>query len=114
LLGLAIKRFLKLSRYSVEVAYDGLEALSKMDAFQPDCVLLDIRMPNLDGIAVLKEIKTTPSSIVVIMTTAVTNEETARECISIGAFDYIIKPIRFKDLGEKIKTALEYRSAPET
>ena len=52
-----LQKLLELVKYQVEVAHDGLQALEKVNSFQPQCVLLDIRMPNKNGVEVLKEIK---------------------------------------------------------
>jgi DNA-binding response OmpR family regulator len=75
-----------------------LEALDKIDSFQPHCILLDIRMPQMNGVEVLKRVKQEHPEIVVIMTTAVVTEESRKECLEIGAAEYLIKPIDFKEL----------------
>ena len=93
-----LTKFFELSHYSVAVAHNGLEALDKVDIFQPHCILLDIRMPQMNGVEVLKRVKQEHPEIVVIMTTAVVTEESREECLEIGAAEYLIKPINFKEL----------------
>ena len=102
-----LQKLLELVKYQVEVAHDGLQALEKVNSFQPQCVLLDIRMPNKNGVEVLKEIKSSHPETAVIMTTAVAAQESKQECLDAGAHAYLIKPIDFKFLQEQIKEALE-------
>ena len=93
-----LTKLFELSNYTVAVAHNGLEALDKVDSFQPHCILLDIRMPQMNGVEVLKKVKQDHPEIVVIMTTAVVTEESREECLKIGAAEYLIKPIDFKEL----------------
>jgi DNA-binding response OmpR family regulator len=93
-----LTKLFELSHFSVAVAHNGLEALDKVDIFQPHCILLDIRMPQMNGVEVLKRVKQEHPEIVVIMTTAVVTEESREECLEIGAAEYLIKPIDFKEL----------------
>ncbi len=97
-----LTKLFELSHYPVAVAHNGLEALDKVDSFQPNCILLDIRMPKMNGIDVLKKVKEEHPEIVVIMTTAVATEESREECLKAGAAEYLIKPIDFKSLLETI------------
>ena len=77
----------------VEAVWDGTEALRAMAEHPFDVVLLDLRMPGLDGMAVLKTIKEKwPESEVVIITGYPTIE-TAKEAVRLGAYDYLAKPV---------------------
>jgi DNA-binding response OmpR family regulator len=102
-----LTKLFELSHYSVAIAHNGLEALDKIDSFQPHCILLDIRMPQMNGIEVLKKVKQEHPEIVVIMTTAVATEESRKECLEIGAAEYLIKPIDFKELLGIIKNRIQ-------
>jgi DNA-binding response OmpR family regulator len=102
-----LTKLFELSNYSVAVAHNGLEALDKVDSFRPHCILLDIRMPQMNGVEVLKRVKQEHPEIVVIMTTAVVTEESRAECLKIGAAEYLIKPIDFKELLAIIKNRIE-------
>lgn len=102
-----LTKLFELSHYSVSVAHNGLEALEKVDSFQPHCILLDIRMPQMNGVEVLKKVKQNYPEIMVIMTTAVATEESRQECLDIGAAEYLIKPIDFKELLEIIKSRIQ-------
>lgn len=105
-----VKKYLEFMDYQVEVAHNGDETLTKARTFDPACILLDIRMPVLSGYEVLKTLKTELPDAVVIMTTAVASEELAEECIKRGAYGYLMKPIRFDDLGKTITEALSRSS----
>jgi len=101
-----LTKLFELCHFPVAVAHNGLEALDKIDIFQPDCILLDIRMPKMNGLEVLKKVKQEHPEIVVIMTTAMATEESQEECLKAGAAEYLIKPIDFKTLLETIKNCV--------
>ena len=87
-------------------AADGLEAVKKAKDERPDVVLLDIIMPGMGGIGVLEEIKKIEPSIVVVMLTALTDEEIAKTAMNLGAFDYVTKPIDLHHLEEVVMVAM--------
>ena len=94
-----IKRGLsQMGGFSVEVAQSGPEAIEKVEKDVFDLVLTDLKMPEMDGLELLKTIKGTRPEIMVIMMTAHGSIETAVEAMKIGADDYITKPIDFNDL----------------
>lgn len=100
-----LQEFFK-DRYTIQIAYDGQEALRQIREFQPDCLLLDILMPNLDGKAVLKSLKDSGSDTKVLVVTGSRILTTVQECLELGATDYILKPIDLNDLESKIESAL--------
>ena len=77
----------------VEVVPDGSEALREMERRPADVVLLDLRMPGMDGMAVLKEIKQRWPETEVVIITGYASVETAKEAVRLGAFDYLAKPV---------------------
>ncbi len=89
-----VKTLLEGSGYGVQTAYNGLEVLSRLEEQKPDLIILDIMMPHMDGLAVLKRLKETAetSSIPVIMLTAKVQYEDMIECYKLGADYYIPKP----------------------
>ena len=94
----ALKEFLSLREYEVETALDGPTALKMVEDFKPHIVLLDIIMPGMGGLDVLKRIRNINLEIGIIMTTAVVDEEIAKSTIRLGAYDYITKPIDLNHL----------------
>jgi len=84
--------------FSVDVAQDGLEAIQKVEKEVFDLVLTDMKMPEMDGIELLKMIKGTRPEVMVILMTAHGSIETAVEAMKIGANDYITKPIDLNEL----------------
>jgi len=84
--------------FSVEVAQNGFEAIEKIEKDVFDLVLTDLKMPEMDGLELLKTVKGTRPEIMAIMMTAYGSVETAVEAMKIGADDYITKPIDFNDL----------------
>jgi two-component system response regulator AtoC len=92
--------------HEVIKATSGEGALEKVKTEKPDLVFLDIRMPKMDGIEALKQIKTIDKSMTVIMVTVLTDEETAKKAIKLGAYDYVTKPLSF-DYLEKAALLVE-------
>jgi DNA-binding NtrC family response regulator len=92
--------------YQVETAADGFKALPKLEEFQPDVVVTDLRMPGLDGIGLTQKVLELDPDCEVIITTAYGAIETAIEAMRKGATDYLIKPINIKELSLLIERAL--------
>jgi two-component system response regulator AtoC len=92
--------------YRVLVAFDGKTALQLVKEEKPDLILLDIKMPRMNGIEVLKNIKKMKKEIVVIMLTAYGTLETARKAMKLGAYDYLTKPFDLFNLKSLVKEAL--------
>lgn len=91
-------RSLKSAHCNAEVVCDGNEALRLMEQYPFDVVLLDLRMPGLDGMSVLQTIKEKwPESEVVIIT-GYPSIETAKEAVRLGAYDYLAKPVGPEDV----------------
>ena len=84
---------LELENFEVEIATDGEEGLAKVRKFKPDLILLDIIMPKLNGIEVLKEIKaaTELKGIPVVILTNASVDVSIQECLELGALGYIVK-----------------------
>src|SRR5262245_527466 len=92
--------------YEVFSVRDGQEALAVFARERPDVVLLDVRMPGLDGLQVLRRLRETDPHVAVIMVTANEDVALAREMLSIGAFDYVAKPFDFEHLHRMVVTAV--------
>jgi two-component system alkaline phosphatase synthesis response regulator PhoP len=99
---------LKGKGYLISTARDGVEAIRKAKDFRPDLILLDIMMPNKDGIQTIKELRLMPEfeETAIIFLTALSDEKSEIEGLKIGADDYIAKPIKPELLATRIRTAL--------
>ena len=84
----------------VTPAYDGKMCLDCLETNRIDVVILDIKMPGMDGIQALREIKHRFPLVEVILLTGHGSTETAIEGMKLGAFDYLLKPADFEDLQE--------------
>jgi len=87
-----IKDFLTKKGFTVVVAYSGEEGLEKLKKERPILVLLDVRLPGMDGIMALKRIKEIDPRVGVIMVTGLKDEDTFNEAKKLGAHEYIVKP----------------------
>src|SRR5204862_4319781 len=96
--------------YDVVDVPDGLRALDAVRASQVDLVLLDIRLPEMDGIEVLERIKAIDEGVEVILVTAVKTVRTAVAAMKLGAFDYLTKPFEEDELLSLVRRALARRS----
>ncbi len=104
--GEVLKEFLAARGYAVIIAFSGAEALTAVTRQRPQVVLLDIRMPGMDGMETLQRIRERDRAVPVIMLTALVDEEIAQEALRRGAFEYITKPVDFGYLELAILTAL--------
>ncbi|MDO9124523.1 MAG: response regulator [Deltaproteobacteria bacterium] len=93
-------------RYRVVTAFNGKMGLQLVKKEKPDLILLDIKMPGMDGIEVLRKIKKMKKEIVVIMFTAYGTLETARKAMKLGAYDYVTKPVDLFLLKSLVKEVL--------
>ena len=89
------------------VAYDGETALELVSEDQPDVMILDLKMPGIDGIEVLRRVKRTQPEMEVIILTGHGSDADRETCMKLGAFDYLQKPVDIDKLSETIKRANE-------
>lgn len=94
----------------VQVANDGEGALRRIAADQPDVVVLDVMMPGMSGLTVLERIKADYPHIPVILLTGIGSTKEGLEGMRLGAFDYLMKPLRIEELVEKIGEAVHKKS----
>jgi DNA-binding NtrC family response regulator len=109
LIALLLKR-MKMRRVDAEGVYNGVDALALLDRKAFDVVVLDVKMPQMDGIDTLREIKKRFPVIEVIMLTGHADVEIAIQGMELGAFDYLLKPIRIDQLLYKIQDAYKEKS----
>ena len=97
----------------VQGAGSGEEALAYLESHSVDVVVLDVKMPGMDGIQALREIKNRAPLVEVIMLTGHASMEVAIEGMELGAFDYLMKPINIDDLLYKIQDAYKKKALHE-
>ncbi|MGC3998130.1 MAG: sigma-54 dependent transcriptional regulator [Anaeromyxobacter sp.] len=108
---LTLSRALSMAGYAVETAAGGREALEKLAALPVDVVVMDVRMPDLDGLSVLEKARATRPDLPVVIMSGHGSLETVRSAFKLGAFDYLEKPITEKDkLLVAVKNALAMQS----
>ena len=99
----ALATVLRHNNYTVDCAYDGEEALDFIDANEYDGVILDIMMPKIDGIKVLKTIRNESNNVPVLFLTAKSEIDDRVEGLDAGADDYLTKPFAMKELLARVR-----------
>ena len=107
-------RILDGDEFQVEAVQDGREALRKIEENPYDVVVLDIMMPNIDGLEVLRRVKETHPNVDVIMVTGLSQIDTAVQAMKLGAFDYISKPFEPDELAEIDRCLAESATSQES
>lgn len=102
-----LKKILEKEDYEVHVADSGEAALEIIEKYKPHLILLDLMLPGISGIEVLKRVKEMERETIVIMMTAYEILEKAVEAMKIGAYDYLLKPFKINELKATIRRALE-------
>ncbi len=99
----------EIEKYNITVAYDGAEAINTLQSQPFDIVLLDVKMPRVSGIEVLKYIREQHPTTIVLMLTNFADVKTAIETMKLGAYDFVSKPYEREELLATIDRALELR-----
>lgn len=102
-----LKDLLETEGYEVVTALEAREALEKLDQEEVNAALVDIRMPDIDGLAFFKLLKEKGYTFPVILMTAYGSTDTAIEAMKLGAFDYVLKPFNIEELLLTVKKAVE-------
>ncbi len=106
-----LRQILGQEGYQVVQAADGLEALLKYAEHDPDVVLLDMTMPNMDGMATLKELPMIAPAASVVMVTAERQKSVVMDALKLGAKDYVVKPFEATRVLAAVERLAEQRSA---
>ncbi len=105
-----LQKRLRNRKLQVEGAENGYKALELLQAQDFDVVILDVKMPGLDGIDTLKEIKIKKPNVEVIMLTGHASVESGIQGMQLGAFDYVMKPVPLDELLDKMRQAYERKA----
>jgi DNA-binding NtrC family response regulator len=99
--------FLSSEGYEVSLADSGEKAVKLMQSEPADVVLVDLKMPGIDGIETLRQIKNTAPNTLSIVMTGYPTIDSSIEALRCGAYDYVVKPFKLNDLKSSIERALE-------
>ena len=110
----ALVKLFEKNNYSVDAVYDGREALNYLESGDYDAAILDIMMPKMDGIEVLKTVRTSGNQIPVLMLTAKSEIEDRVLGLDSGANDYLPKPFDTRELLARIRCMTRSKEAPDT
>ncbi len=102
-----LKSFFEERSFDVRTASSGQAALEVVDQFKPQVILLDIKMPGMDGIQVLGSVKKKYPKTKVIMVTALETRDKIEECLRLGADNYITKPLSLEYLENDVREKIE-------
>jgi len=105
----ALQRFLTRLGYRVVTAEHGAAALERIASDHPQAMLSDIRMPNMTGVELVPKALAAEPDLAIIMLTAIDQPKTAIECLRLGAYDYLIKPLDLEELEVALQSALRKR-----
>ena len=103
----ALSEILHDEGYQTETAADGFKALGKLEEFQPDVILTDVKMPGLDGIALMDKARAAAPSAVFVVMTAFGTISSAVAAVKKGAENYLTKPLEYEALSAVIERAME-------
>jgi heavy metal response regulator len=112
--GSFIKKGLEEEHYAVDIAYDGEEGLSLAQINEYDLILLDIMLPRLDGMEVLRQIRRNGSNVPILMLTAKDSVEDIVSGLNGGSDDYLTKPFSFDELVARVRALLRRKAKEKT
>src|SRR5271166_3502041 len=111
-LGKFVRQGLEGEQYAVDVFKDGEQARSAATASEYDLVILDLNLPKVDGVSVLRHLRLKKPSLPVLVLTQRTKVEDRVECLDTGADDYLAKPFSFSELSARIRALLRRSHLP--
>jgi CheY-like chemotaxis protein len=101
-----VRDFLETRGHQVALAEDGASALAAIQASPPDLLLLDLMMPGVSGLEVLRRVHASNPELPVVVLTAVHEDAVGREALNLGAVDYLTKPVDLRLLERAVTVAL--------
>lgn len=104
-----LTRALSAEGFGVNAAYDGVDGLGLAHRERYDMVVLDLMLPGIDGVSVLRDLMGSRPELPVLVLSAVTDVESKVKCLTLGAFDYVAKPFQLAELIVRIRKGLRQR-----
>jgi DNA-binding NtrC family response regulator len=105
--GLTVTRFLQKAGHEVKICASGKTALKALDSAEWDVLLLDLKLPDADGVDILARVRKEHPELQTIIVTGFANVQSAIDTMRLGAFDYLTKPPNFEELGMRVEKAGE-------
>lgn len=107
-----VRKGLEAEHYAVDVSADGEQARALASEFDYDLVVLDLNLPRLDGVAILKDVRSRKADLPILILTARGRVEDRVQCLDGGADDYLVKPFSFSELSARIRALLRRSRLP--
>lgn len=107
-----VRKGLEAEHYAVDVSADGEQARALASEFDYDLVVLDLNLPRLDGVAILKDVRSRKPDLPILILTARGRVEDRVQCLDGGADDYLVKPFSFSELSARIRALLRRSRLP--
>jgi DNA-binding response OmpR family regulator len=107
-----VKKGLEAEHYAVDISSDGEQARANSAEFDYDMVVLDLNLPRLDGVAILRHLRAKKPSVPILVLTGRTRVEDRVQCLDLGADDYLAKPFSFSELSARIRALLRRSHLP--
>jgi len=107
-----VKKGLEAEHYAVDVSGDGEQARAMAVEFDYDLVVLELNLPRLDGMSILRQVRIRKPSLPILVLTARTRIEDRVQCLDMGADDYLAKPFSFSELSARIRALLRRSHLP--
>jgi FliA/WhiG family RNA polymerase sigma factor len=107
-----VRKGLEAESYAVDVSADGEQACALATELQYDLIVLDLNLPRLDGVSILKEVRTKKATLPILILTARGKIDDRVQCLDNGADDYLVKPFSFSELSARIRALLRRSRLP--
>jgi DNA-binding response OmpR family regulator len=107
-----VKKGLEAEHYAVDLSGDGEQARAMAAEFDYDLVILDLNLPRVDGVSILRHVRARKPSIAILILTGRNRVEDRVECLDLGADDYLAKPFSFSELSARIRALLRRSHLP--
>ena len=107
-----VRKGLEAEHYAVDVSSDGEQARALGTEFDYDLIVLDLTLPRLDGVTILKQVRSRKPSVPILVLTARSRVEDRVLCLDAGADDYLVKPFSFSELSARIRALLRRNRVP--
>jgi two-component system, OmpR family, copper resistance phosphate regulon response regulator CusR len=107
-----VRKGLEAEHYAVDVSADGEQARALASELDYDLIVLDLNLPRLDGVAILKQVRTKKPNVPILILTARGRVEDRVQCLDSGADDYLVKPFSFSELSARIRALLRRSRLP--